>query len=68
MRDTRQGRRLIAMLKRRPLTYLEMNMLGVSISPHRRIVECLRPDEQLVKGTRDGRTTWRVVSATRWTA
>jgi hypothetical protein len=63
-----QGRRLIALLKRRAHSYLEMNLLGISVSPHRRVVECLAPHEKLVKGKRDGRTVWRVVSATRWTA
>lgn len=29
---------------------------------------CLRDDEVIVKGRRYGRTTWRVVGATRWTA
>ena len=68
MKDTRQGRRLISMLKRRAHTYLEMNLLGISVSPQKRVAECLRADEQIVKGRRDGRTTWRVVGATRWTA
>ena len=39
---TTQGRRLIAALKRKAHTYLEMNLLCISISPHRRIAECLR--------------------------
>ena len=65
MKDTRQGRRLISMLKRRAHTYLEMNLLGISVSPQKRVAECLRADEQIVKG---GRTTWRVVGATRWSA
>ena len=60
-----QGRRLIQALKRRAYTYLEMNLLGISVSPQKRIAECLRDDEQLVKGRRDGLTTWRVVGATR---
>lgn len=64
-----QGRRLIEHLKRRPMTYLDMNVLGISVSPQKRIVESLAEDEQLVKARNfDGRTTWRVVSATRWTA
>jgi hypothetical protein len=68
MKDTRQGRRLISMLKRKSMTYLEMNLLGISVSPQKRVAECLRDDEVIVKGRRDGRTTWRVVGATRWTA
>lgn len=63
-----QGRKLISALKRRAHTYLEMNLLGISVSPQKRVAECLRDDEQIVKGKRDGRTTWRVVGATRWTA
>ena len=64
-----QGRRLIALLKRRAHTYLEMNLTGISVSPHKRIVETLRDSEQLVKGRdKQGRTTWRVVSATGWSA
>lgn len=64
-----QGRRLIAALKRKAMTYLEMNLLAVSVSPHKRIAESLGPHERLVKGRdKQGRTTWRVVSATRWTA
>lgn len=56
-----QGRRIIDELKRKPMTYLEMNMLGVSISPQRRVRECLRSDEEVVKGQdKHGRTTWRV--------
>lgn len=64
-----QGRKLIALLKRRAMTYLAMNLTGISVSPHKRIVEALRDSEQLVKGRdKKGRTTWRVVSATRWSA
>lgn len=63
-----QGRKLIAALKRRQMTYREMLQACESCSPWRRIAECLKPDEQLVKGKRGEWTTWRVVSATRWTA
>jgi hypothetical protein len=64
-----QGRRLIEALKKRPMTYMEMNMLGISVSPHKRICESLNDAEQLVKSTDyDGRTTWRVVAATAWIA
>ena len=64
-----QGRRLIAMLKRASMTYLEMNLTGISVSPHKRVLECLREDERLVK-LKDsrGRLRWRVVAATKWTA
>jgi hypothetical protein len=68
-----QGRRLIAALKRKPHTYLEMQMLGISTSPQKRVTESLAEHEQIVKGKRwiAGRrylTTWRVVAATKWTA
>ena len=65
---TTQGRRLIAILKRKAMTYGEMQWLGISTSPQRRIVECLRDDERIIKAKRDGLTTWRVVAATKWTA
>lgn len=64
-----QGRRLIALLKRRGMTYMEMLSLGISTSPWKRVDECLRHDEA-VKKTLNGRglVVWRVVSATKWTA
>lgn len=57
-----QGRLLIERLKRKPHTYLGMLAYGLSTSPWRRVVECLREGETLVKG-RDGkgRTTWHVL-------
>lgn len=63
-----QGRTLIAALKRKAMTYGEMQRLGISTSPQKRVVESLRPDEQIVKGERRGLVTWRVIKATRWTA
>lgn len=64
-----QGRLLIAALKRRPHTYMDMLMHGVSCSPWKRVSESLRHGEALVKGKNArGLTTWRVVAATRWTA
>ena len=66
---TTQGRRLISVLKRRPMTYLEMQALGISTSPQKRVAETLLPTEQLIKAKNGaGLVTWRVVSATRWTA
>jgi hypothetical protein len=38
-----QGRRLIAMLKRKSMTYGDMQALGISTSPQKRVVECLKP-------------------------
>lgn len=61
-----QGRTLIAALRKRPHTYLDMLAHCVSTSPWKRIAETLRPTEKLVKGTRRVGdrylTTWRVVS------
>lgn len=71
MKDTRQGRQLIAKLKC-PHTYLEMLAYGISTSPWKRVEECLAVNEVVKKGFRrvNGRdlVTWRVVKATRWTA
>jgi hypothetical protein len=66
---TTQGRRIIAALKRRALTYGEMQRLGVSTSPQKRVVEQLREDEQVVKSRgADGLVRWRVIAATKLTA
>lgn len=66
MTNADQGRRIIAHLKRKALTYLEMNMLGISVSPHKRVMEQLLPSEQLLKNKdAKGRTTWRVVKVGR---
>jgi hypothetical protein len=58
-----QGRRLIDALKRRPFTYLEMQMLGISTSPQKRVVESLYKDrEEIVKTKgRDGLIRWKVM-------
>jgi hypothetical protein len=62
-----QGRAIIAELKRRPLTYWQMIKLGHGLSPQKRVMECLREDEQLVKGRHQPSdlVTWRVVPAPR---
>ncbi len=57
-----QGRLLIERLKAKPYTYGDMLALRVSTSPWRRVRECLRDDERLVKGEKKGLTTWRVES------
>lgn len=63
-----QGRRLIALLKRRAMTYGDMQATGISTSPQKRVAECLADSEQLIKAVNGaGLVTWRVVSATRWT-
>jgi hypothetical protein len=62
MHKTTQGRRLIAALKRRPMTYGAMQALGISTSPQKRIVEALAWDEKIVKSKgADGLVRWRVV-------
>ena len=64
-----QGRRLIAILKRRPMTYGDMQATCISTSPQKRVIECLHEDERLIKALNGaGLVTWRVVSASRWTA
>lgn len=64
-----QGRLLIAALKRKPHSYMDMLRHGISTSPWKRVQECLRGTEALVKTTgKDGLVRWKVISATRWTA
>lgn len=64
-----QGRRLIALLKRKPMTYGDMQRTGISTCPHKRVAECLAPHELLLKSTNArGLVVWRVRSATKWTA
>ncbi len=57
-----QGRRLIEHLMRRPMTYGEMQMLRISSSPQKRVMECLDTDrEELVKSKGHvGLILWRV--------
>jgi hypothetical protein len=56
-----QGRRLIEHLKRRAFTYLEMQMLGISTSPQKRIAESLYASERIVKKKgADGLIRWSV--------
>jgi hypothetical protein len=60
-----QGRKLIEALKRKPHTYGEMQRLGISTSPQKRVMECLREDERILKWFRavGGKelVTWRIV-------
>lgn len=59
-----QGQRLIRALRRRPHTYMDMLRLGISVSPWKRVVEQLGPEDRLIKQPDGkGRTTWRVVRA-----
>ena len=46
---TTQGRKLIALLKKRGMTTLELQQAGISTCPWKRINEHLRPDEELLK-------------------
>ena len=56
-----QGRRIIAHLKHRPMTYGEMQRLGISTSPQKRVVESLAEDERIIKSRVGGLVRWRVV-------
>lgn len=59
-----QAERLFVHLRRRAHTYGEMEALGISTCPWRRILSSahlLRPGESLVKGSKDGLVTYRVV-------
>lgn len=61
MKTATQGRRLIAMLKRKQMTTMDMLMTGVSTAPWKRISEALKDGEMLVKAKRaDGLTVYRV--------
>jgi hypothetical protein len=64
-----QGRRLIALLKRRPMTTMQLLATGISVCPWKRCAECLHDGEQLIHSKRsDGLNVYRVVSASKWTA
>lgn len=43
-----QGRRLIKLLKHKGMTSLELQMTGISTCWHKRVAECLEPDELLI--------------------
>jgi len=59
---TRQGDKLVSMLKRRGMTTLEMIQTGISVCPWKRVRECL-PDGWQFKpvGTKGRHTVYRVV-------
>lgn len=64
-----QGRRLIALLKRRQYTCRELNMAGISDCWWKRVAECLKPHEKLdARKGPDRLNRYRVVTATKWTA
>lgn len=61
-----QAERLFVHLRRKAHTYLEMEALGISSCPWRRILSSLhllREGEELVKGERNGLVTYRIVKA-----
>lgn len=63
-----QGARLISLLRSRWLTYGDMQRLGISTSPQKRVIETLqrRPDLKLLKVRgADGLIRWRVARATK---
>ena len=45
----RQGRRLIALLKKQGMTTMDLLKTGISTAPWKRIAECLEPGEILLK-------------------
>jgi hypothetical protein len=49
---TTQGRKLIALLKKRGMSTLELQLTGLSTCPWKRLVEQLKPSEQLLKTKR----------------
>ena len=56
-----QGRTLIAMLKRKSMTSLELLMTGVSVCWWKRVAESLNADEELrVVGRRSGVNVYAV--------
>ena len=58
-----QGRKLIALLKRRSMTTMDMLRTEISVSPWRRIAESLKPGETLVKAkNKRGLNVYRVRS------
>lgn len=65
-----QGRRLIMLLKRRPMTTMQMLQTGISVCPWKRIRESLREDEQLIwnRFNRHGINVYTVIKATMFSA
>lgn len=60
-----QGRKLIEHLKRRPMTYGEMQMLGISTSPQKRVIESLYRNERVIKTKgHDSLVRWKVKTIT----
>ena len=51
-KDQTQGRRLIALLKKRGMTTMQLQQAWISTCPWKRVVEQLKPNEQLLKTKR----------------
>ena len=62
-----QGRRLIAILKRRGMTMMDLIQTGISVCPWKRIAESLKPGERLDNTRKNGRglIVYRVVQVRR---
>jgi hypothetical protein len=61
-----QAERLFVHLRRKAHTYLEMEALGISSCPWKRIKEYahqLKDGERIEKGERNGLVTYRIVKA-----
>lgn len=58
----RQGDKLVEILKKRGLTTLEMNQLGISVCPWKRVKEAMPAGWKLDKSERKGRhIVYRIV-------
>lgn len=58
-----QGRKLIKLLKAKPMTTLEMQMTGISTCWHKRVRECLIEGESLkIVGKRGRSNIYRVLT------
>lgn len=63
MNEKTQGRKLIKLLKRQPMTTLEMLMTGISVCPWKRVRECLQDGETLkIVGKKGRSNVYRVVT------
>ena len=63
MNNMPQGRRIIELLKRRPMTSMEILQTGISTCWWKRVAETIRHDEKLSIAKRaDGINVYRVVS------
>jgi len=69
-----QCEQLLKAIRRKPMTYGDLQALRISTAPHKRLAEgahlYLKPHERLHREKRkyDGLVVFRIVRATRWTA